>query len=73
MTHLLEQAIAKLQMLPEQEQDTIARMILEDVEDNHRWDAAFAATQDPLARVAQKVRADIAVAGRTHAMGFDEL
>ena len=61
MTHLLEQAVAALHALPEREQDGIAHLILEELADNQHWDASFAATQDALARVAQKVRADIAI------------
>ena len=38
MTELLEQAIAKLKSLPAREQDAIAKMILEELEDERRWD-----------------------------------
>jgi hypothetical protein len=72
MTHLLEQAVATLHTLPEREQDGIAHLILEELADNQRWHTSFASTQDALARVAQKVRADIA-AGKSKPMGFDEL
>jgi hypothetical protein len=72
MTHLLEKAVSTLQSLPEPEQDSMAHLILEELADNQRWSASFASTQDALARVAQKVRADIA-AGKSSTMGFDEL
>ncbi len=38
MTELLEQAIAKLKSLPTQEQDAIAAMILQELDDERRWD-----------------------------------
>lgn len=72
MTHLLEQAVSTLQTLPEREQDSIAQMILEEIADHQRWDASFAATQGALARIAQKVRTDIAT-GKTRTMGFDDI
>ena len=47
-------------------------MILEELEDEQQWDEAFAASQDKLAQLAQKVRVDIK-AGHVTKMGFDEL
>jgi hypothetical protein len=38
MTELLEQAIAKLKTRPISEQDSIAALILEELEDDNRWD-----------------------------------
>ncbi|MGB3401451.1 MAG: hypothetical protein WBA77_02035 [Microcoleaceae cyanobacterium] len=52
MTDLLEVAIAKLKTLSDQEQDAIAAMILEELEDEIKWDAAFAQSQDKLALLA---------------------
>ena len=34
-------------------------MILEELEDEQQWGAAFTASEDKLAKLAQKVRADI--------------
>ena len=45
---------------------------IEELEDERRWDRSFAASQDKLAQLAQKVRTDIE-GGRIHKMGFDEL
>ncbi len=39
MTELLERAIARLKTLPASDQDAIAAMILEELEDELRWDA----------------------------------
>lgn len=72
MTQLLEQAIEKTRRLSESEQDAIAALILEELEDERRWDQAFAASQDKLSKLAEKVRQDIQ-AGRVRDVGIDEL
>ena len=72
MTRLLEQAIEALRILPSSEQDAIAAIILEEIADERRWDEAFARSQPQLARLAEKVRADIR-AGRVKDVGMDEL
>jgi hypothetical protein len=72
MTTLLEQAIDKLRELPNSEQDAMAAIILDELADEDRWDAAFARSQDRLAEIAEQVRADVR-AGRTRDIGIDEL
>jgi len=72
MTQLLKKALIEVNKLPPDKQDTIASIILEELEDERRWDRSFADSQDKLAQLAQKVRTDIE-AGRIHKMGFDEL
>jgi hypothetical protein len=72
MTALLDQAIAEIQKLPPDEQDAIATLILEELADEERWGHAFAASQDSLARLAEKARQDRR-AGKVHPLGFDEL
>ena len=72
MTQLLEKALIEVRKLPPERQDTIASIILEELEDERRWNHSFADSQDKLAQLAQKVRTDIE-AGRIHKMGFDEL
>jgi hypothetical protein len=52
MTELLEQAIARLKALPANEQDAIAAMILEELEDDLLWEKAFARSPDALAKLA---------------------
>ena len=47
-------------------------IILEELADEERWSAAFAESQDQLAKLAEKARQDIK-AGRFQEMGFDEL
>ena len=72
MTQLLKKALIEVNKLPPDKQDTIASIILEELEDERRWERSFADSQDKLAQLAQKVRTDIE-AGRIHKMGFDEL
>ena len=58
MTELLEQAIARVKQLPETEQDAIAALILEELEDEARWDRAFAKSHDTLAKLAAAALAE---------------
>ena len=52
MTEMLEKAIARARQLPEDQQDTIAALILEEIEDEARWDSSFARSHDVLERLA---------------------
>lgn len=72
MTQLLAQAFDEVKKLPVLEQDAMAAIIMAELLDEKRWAEAFANSQDKLAKLAEKVRADIA-AGRRKQMGFDEL
>src|SRR3954470_944259 len=65
MTVLLEQALAKVQTLPQPEQDAIASLILDELADEQRWTDSFARSQDQLAKLAAKAREDIR-ASRVH-------
>ncbi|MGM3307258.1 hypothetical protein ACSQ6I_15015 [Anabaena sp. WFMT] len=66
MTELLERAIAKLKTLSTNEQDAIAKrcckqiaaMILEELEDDLRWDEAFSRSPDTLAKLAATAMAE---------------
>lgn len=58
MTELLERAIARLQALPESEQDAIASIILEEIEDDRRWDDSFSRSPDILAKLAAVAMAE---------------
>ncbi|MEX0718080.1 MAG: hypothetical protein WD066_15920 [Planctomycetaceae bacterium] len=71
MTQLLQQALAQLEELPAAEQDAIAALILEELDDERRWDESFARTQEQLGRIAEQVRQEIR-AGRVRAFGPDE-
>ena len=72
MTQLLEKALTEVYKLPPEKQDAIATLILEELEDERLWDKAFAESQDKLALLARKVRADIKT-GRIRKMEIDEL
>jgi hypothetical protein len=72
MTELLEQAIAKLKTLPSDEQDSIAVMILEELEDDRHWDESFAHSPDLLAKLAAEAMAEH-FAGRTQALDPETL
>ena len=62
MTQLLEQAIskrsasrcAKLKALSDDEQNSIATMILAEIEEEHHWDQSFASSSDILAQLADE-------------------
>ncbi|NJN85836.1 MAG: hypothetical protein HC881_05380 [Leptolyngbyaceae cyanobacterium SL_7_1] len=58
MTKLLEQAIARLKTLPTDEQDAIATLILEELDDEQRWDESFACSPDVLAELATEAMAE---------------
>ena len=58
MTKLLEQAIAKVKDLSSTEQDVIATLILEELEDEARWNKAFDRSQDALAKLAAEAMAE---------------
>ncbi|KOP26089.1 hypothetical protein AMR41_12580 [Hapalosiphon sp. MRB220] len=72
MTELLEQAIAKLKKLPANEQDAIAAMILSELEDEVKWDASFANSQDALAKLAAEAMAEYR-AGKTQELDPETL
>jgi hypothetical protein len=72
MTQLLEQAFEAVRNLSDSEQDVIAALILAELEDDQRWEAAFSQSHDKLAALAQKARDDVR-AGRIRDVGIDEL
>ena len=56
MTKLLKTAFERASGLPDEEQDAIAAMILEELEDEVHWREAFARSQDALSRPAREAR-----------------
>ena len=72
MTSTLDAAIAKLTALPPEEQDRVARWILEELRDEEAWATRFGASQETLGRLAREARADRA-AGRVAELEPDEL
>ncbi|MEA5598872.1 hypothetical protein [Rivularia sp. UHCC 0363] len=72
MTELLEQAIAKLKTLPTDKQNAIAVLIIEEIEEELRWDDAFARSPDILANLAAEAMAEYR-AGKTQDLDPDKL
>lgn len=72
MSRLLDQAVAEARKLPDAAQDAIAALILDEIEDDRRWDEAFAKSPGKLAALAARA-AEQVKAGRCRAAGFDEL
>lgn len=52
MTEILDKAVARIRELPAEQQDAIAALILEEIEDEAKWDAAFERSADVLERLA---------------------
>ena len=72
MTKLLEQAIAKIKNLPDNEQDIIATIIIEEIEDEIQWEKAFADSQDILAKLAAEAMTEYR-AGKTQELDPETL
>lgn len=72
MTELLEQAIDHLKSLDADRQDAIAALILEELEDEAKWDAAFADSQNLLAGLAAEAMAEYN-AGQTQVLNPETL
>jgi len=64
MTLLLERAVAELAKLPDEEQDAMATILIEELAAEKRWAESFAKSQDKLAELAEDARRDLH-AGRT--------
>jgi hypothetical protein len=72
MTELLERAITRLKALPTSEQDVIASIILEELEDDLRWDEAFSRSPDALAKLAASAMEEY-YAGKTQELDPETL
>ncbi len=72
MTRLLEKAMTEIHKLGPDRQDAIAALVLDELADEQKWDDAFARSQDQLAQLARKARAD-RLAGRLRNTGFGDL
>jgi hypothetical protein len=72
MTELLRQAIAQIEKLPPDQQDAIATMILEELEDEHRWDESFTRSPDLLCKLAAEAMAEYR-AGKTQELDPETL
>ena len=74
VTALLQQVIAKVESLPESQQDAFAAEWLGELESERKWDDLFAnTTHDQWQGMMDMVKADIA-AGKVHSMeALDEI
>ena len=52
MTKRLQHAFAEASKLPDDEQDTLAQWVLDELASERRWDSSFSASQDALSRLA---------------------
>ena len=64
MTQLLEKAISAVSRLPEQDQDALAAILLEEIASEQRWAELFAKSQDALEKLAADALAEHA-SGKT--------
>jgi hypothetical protein len=72
MIKKLENALIKLAELSETEQESIATLILAEIEDEKRWDEQFSQSQDQLVQLADEALADFKQ-GKTRPLNFNEI
>ena len=72
MTKLLEQAFTEASKLPQPEQDTIAKWIIEELASERRWDELFANSAVALERLADEALVEFR-AGQTQLLDPDNL
>ena len=58
MNAMLEKAVAEASRLPSEQQEAIAALIFEEIEDEKRWDATFASTPHVLEGLAAEAEAE---------------
>ena len=59
MNKILEKALAKVALLPDDEQQTIASLILEEIQSERDWVHRFATTQDQLGELTRRAREEV--------------
>lgn len=59
MNKLLEKAFAEVSRLPEDEQETIASLIIEEIEAESEWEQRFANSQDQLGLLVRQAREEV--------------
>jgi hypothetical protein len=72
MTKLLSDAFEKASQLPDNLQDELARILLDELAWEGRWNQTLDESTDKLDRMAEDALKDYR-AGRTKEMGFDQL
>ena len=72
MTELLERAFKEASKLPEVEQNTLAKWVMEELEAEGKWEKAFAASEDVLDKLANEALAEYKQ-GRTKPLNIKDL
>ena len=72
MRELLSEAIKRIEKLPDDLQDEIAKQIMDDIENERNWRDALSKPQKKIERLAEKALEN-SKAGRTKKIGFDKL
>ena len=68
MNALLKRALAEIKRLPDAAQESLASLILQEIEDERGWDERFAASQSLLGKLADEARSEVVERG---ALPFD--
>ena len=63
MTHLLKKAFEEASRLEEAEQDAVGQWLLSELATDRRWDRAFEASPDALAKLAEEARGEHRASG----------
>ena len=72
MSPRLEHAVAEARKLPDADQEAIAALILEEIEEDRKWEESFARSPEKLTALAERAAEQVRV-GRSQVAGFDEL
>ena len=72
MSALLDRAVTEARKLSDAAQDAIASIILDEIEDDQRWEETFAGSPGKLAALAGRAEEQVRT-GRCRVTGFDEL
>jgi hypothetical protein len=72
MSKSMQLLLERVSQMPEEEQEQVARWFLEELDDDARWDALFASSQDVLRKMAEDAREDFR-SGNTEPLDPDSL
>ncbi len=72
MTKLLKQILEQASRLPDEDQDSLAAIILEEMADEERWTKAFERSQGALEKLAQEALEEFR-RGETTPLEFDKM
>ena len=72
MTQLLEKAFKEASKLPDFEQNTLARWLIDEILSEKKWEKAFAESEDVLDQLADEALAEHAQ-GKTRPLDIDRL